>query len=127
MCRSLSDYRGEAGLSDRSGRPAQDVARYQEERLQQGSTMKRQIFYSAIIFLVLSTTTHAHEPVGRRLIREYQQQNARLQAEKERQRKRWEQWEKDWKRQERVRQETLTPRITVVSGNSYMALKGSEK
>jgi hypothetical protein len=74
--------------------------------------MRKQIIYSAIISLALSATAYAHEPIGVRLIREYHQKNARAQAEKERQRKQWEQWEKDWQRQEQVRREALTPKRT---------------
>ena len=69
--------------------------------------MRRRIIYSAIIILALSTAASAHEPVALRLLREYHRQNARIQAEAERQREQFEQWEKDWQRQERARRESL--------------------
>jgi multidrug resistance efflux pump len=74
--------------------------------------MRKLIIYSAIFLLALSTAAHAHEPIGLRFIREYHQKNARVQAEKERQRKQWEQWEKDWQRQEQMRRQGLTPKRT---------------
>lgn len=69
--------------------------------------MRIRITYSIIIFFALSTAAHAHEPIGLRLIREYHQQNARIQAEADRQRKQFELWEKDWRRQEQARRVML--------------------
>jgi hypothetical protein len=40
----------------------------------------------------------AHEPIGLRLIREYHQRNARIQAEAERERKQFAEWQQDWQR-----------------------------
>jgi hypothetical protein len=65
------------------------------------------IIRSAIILLTLSTTANAHEPVALRLIREYHQQNARIQAEADSQRERFHQWQEDWRRQERARRDAL--------------------
>ena len=62
--------------------------------------MRKQFIYSAITFLALSTTAHAHEPIGLRLIREQHQQEARIQAEQTRQRKQFDEWQKEWQRQE---------------------------
>jgi hypothetical protein len=72
--------------------------------------MRKQFIYSTIIFLALSTTSHAHEPIGLRLIREQHQQEARIQAEQTRQRKQFDEWQKEWQRQEQERREALTHR-----------------
>jgi hypothetical protein len=48
------------------------------------SAMRKQFIYSTIISLSLTTATHAHEPIGLRLIREHHQQEARIQAEADR-------------------------------------------
>jgi hypothetical protein len=72
--------------------------------------MRKQIIYSAIIALTLSTFARAHEPIGLRLIRERHQQEARIQAEQTRQRKQFDEWQKEWQRQEQRRLEALTHR-----------------
>jgi len=72
--------------------------------------MRKHFIYSAIISLSLTTATHAHEPIGLRLIREQHQQQARTQAESDRQKRQFEQWQKEWQRQERMRLEVLTHR-----------------
>jgi predicted RNA-binding protein with RPS1 domain len=72
--------------------------------------MRKQFIYAAIISLSLTTATHAHEPIGLRLIREQHQQQARIQAESDRQKKQFEQWQKQWQRQEQVRLEELKRR-----------------
>jgi uncharacterized membrane-anchored protein YhcB (DUF1043 family) len=69
--------------------------------------MRKQFIYSTITFLALATVAHAHEPIGLRLIREQHQQQARIQAESDRQKKQFEQWQKEWQRQEQVRLEEL--------------------
>jgi hypothetical protein len=69
--------------------------------------MRKQFIWAAIIFLTLSTTAHAHEPIGLRLIREQHQQQARIQAESDRQKRQFEQWQKEWQRQEQERLEEL--------------------
>jgi hypothetical protein len=84
--------------------------------------MRKQIIYSTITFVALSTTTHAHEPIGLRLIREQHQQNAHIQAESDRQKKQFEQWKKEWERQEQMRLEALAHR-----GRKVIAMPGKQK
>ncbi|HKC65065.1 MAG TPA: hypothetical protein VKB86_15590 [Pyrinomonadaceae bacterium] len=71
-------------------------------------TMRKGIIYSAAILLAFSTTIYAHEPVGLKLMREQHQQQARIQADAERQRKQFAEWEKEWQRQEQKRLNVLT-------------------
>lgn len=74
------------------------------------SAKSRQFICSAIIALAVPTAVRATEPLSLRLLRQYHQQNARIRAEAERQRKQFEQWEKDWHRQEQARREILIRR-----------------
>ncbi|MDQ3819932.1 MAG: hypothetical protein M3362_19970 [Acidobacteriota bacterium] len=69
--------------------------------------MRKQIIYSAVIIAVSSVAAHAHEPIGLRLIREQHEQQARIQADATRQRKQFEEWEKEWQRQEQKRLDEL--------------------
>ena len=70
--------------------------------------MRGRIIYPAIILLAVATAAHAHEPLSLRLIREYHQQNARVRAEADSQRRRFDEWQEDWRRQEQSRREALT-------------------
>ena len=69
--------------------------------------MRKTIIYSALILLAFSTTISAHEPIGLKLIREQHQQQTRIQADAERQRKQFAEWEKEWQRQEQKRLDDL--------------------
>jgi hypothetical protein len=66
--------------------------------------MSKQIIYAAVILLALAIGAQAHEPTGLRLIREYHQRNARVQAEAARARQQFAEWQQEWHRQAQVRQ-----------------------
>lgn len=86
----------------------QDSQKVEEDRKRQ--TMRKQIGYSAIILLAFCITIDAHEPIGLKLVRDQHKEQDRIQAEADRQRKQFADWEKEWQRQEQKRLESLTRR-----------------
>jgi hypothetical protein len=66
--------------------------------------MSKRIIYLAAVLLALAIGAQAHEPIGLRLIREYHQRNARVQAEAARARQQFAEWQQEWHRQAQVRQ-----------------------